>query len=373
MPRRRANNEGSVYQDSRGVWRAVVTVHNPDGTITRRYLSGKTKRDAQRKLTDHRAAVAAGAPAQPDRITVGEYLDRWLTDSAALRVRPSSMTMYRWAVNHIKKRLGGTRLVDLRRTQVQQMVAALSTEYQPKSVRCIISVLYSALHRARLDGAIPQNPAEGVDLPRMVKRETVILTPAQIVTLLAHVRECSVNDALLYELLITTGVRISEALGLTWSALDLETGVVHVRQRLDWRPGQAPALAELKTASSRRRIPLLPAVRDGLRAYRDELAPAPGDYVFAREGRPQRPSAIWSRLRLYLKGCGLPPMTLHALRHTYATLMLTAGVDLKTTSGLLGHGDIGITANVYTHLVDPLRNDAAARLAALLAPENEPE
>lgn len=378
MPRRRAPGEGSIYQrksDSR--WVARVPLPQADGTTRHKYLYADTQRQARQSAEAFKRELAAGRPPSDSRVTLRDYLNQWLTTSKGLTVRPSSIEVYRWAATVINQHLGGTRLADLRRPAVQQMIAQIAAELEPRSVSLVATVLRMALAQAVRDEVIPQNPAAHLDKPRIVTTEAATLTPEQVRILLAHTRERSALDAALYALLVTAGARISEALGLTWADLDLDAGLVHFRRQLAWPPRLTeggPELRPLKTSRSRRRIPLLPATTADLRALRASRAEEPADHlVFVRPGdRPDRPEAVRVRLRTALARCGLPLITTHELRHTNATWHLEAGTDIATISKLLGHASTAVTTQVYAHVTVTLEQAAVARLGGLLAASADP-
>ncbi len=182
----------------------------------------------------------------------------------------------------------------------------------------------------------------------------------------------------MWVLLLTTGLRRGEALGLKWSDLDLDAGRLSVRRTLV-AVGYDVKWSEPKTAKSRRSVALDAGTVSAMRSHRrqqleERMALGSGyrddDLVFARvDGSPIHPQTVSQAFERHAKAAGLSPIRLHDLRHTAATLMLEGGVPLKVVSERLGHSSIGITADVYQHVTEHMQDEAAAKLgAALLGP-----
>jgi integrase len=178
-----------------------------------------------------------------------------------------------------------------------------------------------------------------------------------------------------YQLLTTTGLRRSEALGLRWSDIDLEHCRLAVNRSLVC-VGYALTFSEPKTTRSRRVIALDPTTASVLQAHRvrqleERLAVAPGytdgDFAFATvDGLPLHPQGVAGAFDRHVRSAGLPRLTLHGLRHSYATAALVAGVETKLISERLGHSSTAITSDVYTHVPVGMQDDAARRVAALI-------
>ena len=234
-------------------------------------------------------------------------------------------------------------------------------DLSPAGVRYIHQVLHAALAHAARMRMIPYNPADGVAPPRPVQQEILYLAPDEARRFLTLIEDERLGP--LYTLAMTTGMRLGELLGLRWQAIsgtDLEVRVALIRVGGSW------SLSAPKTPKSRRRIALSTTAQKALKRQRRLQAearlragPAWTDYglVFTDEfGEPLTGSRITERrLRPLLRREGLPPIRFHDLRHTAATLMLTAGVNPKVVSEMLGHTSVAITSTATRTSSRPCR------------------
>lgn len=222
-------------------------------------------------------------------------------------------------------------------------------------------------------GADPLQRRGMVHLPHLKQREKTILTPEEV----AHPLKSTRGSRLfpLWFLLVATGARKGEALGLKWSDLDQGSGNLSIRQQIVRKTGQGLVLEELKTEASRRTIPLGPALLSALREHRTsqleervasdwwEDTPQYQGLIFTTpHGRPLDPAVTCAEFQGTLEAAGLPRMTLHALRDTAATSMLLEGVDAKTIAERLGHSDVAVMLRVYSQVTPAMHRDAAKRL-----------
>jgi integrase len=240
----------------------------------------------------------------------------------------------------------------------------------PKTVRNAHGVIRTALRDAVQRGYLARNVAEHARLPRVQRREMETWDAAQLRRFLEHVADDRL--AAMWTLYATTGLRRGEVLGLRWSDVDLESGQLTVRHVLTVVEGRA-VVTEPKTAKGRRTIALDPATVAGLRRHRvrqlqervaADVAWQNGDYVFTWfDGRPLHPQLPTKWIREHAAAAGLPPIRLHDLRHTWASLALRAGVPAKVVSERLGHANISITLDVYTHALPAMDAEAADTVA----------
>jgi integrase len=312
------------------------------------------------------------------RLNVATYLRRWLKTDRE-RVRPSThLVRVGHVENHIVPELGRTNLKRLVPVDVERMTGAMVRHgLSPRTASHVRTTLRIALRDAERNGLVSRNAAALARPPKVEKAEATVLTADQTRILLATTRQDRRGP--LWALLSTSGLRLGEALALTWSDLDLEEGVVHVRQNYALVGRGKWAVGPTKTSRSRRDVPLPHQTVEVLGDWRDRQAQerqaagrdwqqhADGDPVFADEwGRRPEPTRLNHDLRAALLAAGLPRTRIHDLRHSYASQLLLGGVPLLTVSRLLGHSGISITADVYSHVGTAMTRDAAGVLGALL-------
>jgi integrase len=313
-------------------------------------------------------------------LTVGEYLDSWLTSKNALK--PKTTAVYRDAIElYLRPHLGGVSLLELRAHHLDRMYAAITVgrrgrPLSPSTVRRIHAVLRSALGTAVKRRLIPYNPAEHIELAPENPKRPQPWTTAQCLTFLRETEGDRL--ATLYQLLLVTGMRRGEAVGLRWQDVDLDGGQLKVVQQITEVRGRA-VVGTPKTKRGTRVIPIDPGTVERLRRHREaqsrERQAAGGAWVssglvFTRaDGSPLRPEYVTRHFQRLARQLGLPEIRLHDLRHTNASLALTAGVELKVVSERLGHSQTAITADLYTHVSQGVARAAADRIAGLL---NEP-
>ncbi len=378
MSGRRAPGEGSIYQRADGRWEGSLSAGwGASGKRRRRKVVAATRREVAERLAALRAEVAAGLTADGSRLSVADWLYRWLAEEVRPSVRPRSYQAYETTVRrHLVPGLGQIRLqkltpADVRAFMQRQLAAGLT----PCSVRNGHSVLRRALEIAARYDYATRNVARLVSPPRAVRGEVHPLDSAETHRFLAAASGHRLEA--LYVLAASTGMRLGEVLGLTWDAVDLDGGFVRVEHSLA-RYDSAYHLDAPKTARSRRAIAIAPPVVASLHSRRvrqreRRLAAGPAwagndwDLVFTTEtGRPLSPSTVQVIFGRLLDQAGVRRVVFHALRHGAATFLLVRGVPMKVVQDILGHSQITMTADIYSHVIPELRRDAADRIGAAL-------
>jgi len=372
--RRRGNNEGTIYQRANGRWAAALS--GPGGTRT--FIYGKTKDEVQGKLAEEMHARSLGTAAASRTMSVGAFLDQWLEGTAKPSVRPSTYHGYEVQVRvHIKPSLGRTPLDRLEPTHVQALInAKLKEGLSPKTVHYMYSTLRNALNQAVRWEYVTRNVAAVVGGPRMERYEIQPFTREEAHKFLAAVKGNRLEA--LYTVALTMGLRQGEALGLRWRDVDLDMGSIRVNKQLQ-RIDRKYQLTELKTSRSRRTLVVPAAILGSLRQHKDVQdaerrtagqAWRDTDLVFARRwGYPLSSSVVTHRFQELLERIGLPKRRFHDLRHSCATLLLAQGVSPRVVMEILGHSQISLTMNTYTHVLPELRQDAADRMSDLIRGE----
>ncbi len=333
-----------------------------------------TKRDAQRALTDALGRLDRGTYVEVGRQTVGDYLEGWLAGKA--RLRATTARSYEAHIRlYLRPHLGQLRLTDLRTTDVERMYAKIGAEraLSAATVRRVHATLLSALNTAVRRHLIAVNVAAHVELPAASRAPVRVWSPEQVGRFLDFADEDRLSA--LYHLVALRGLRRGEAVGLRWTDVDLDAGRLRVAQQVV-QLGYATAVGEPKTATGARTVSLDVDTCAVLRAHRARQAaerlawgPAWSDSgrVFTREdGAGVHPEYVSRHFAALARAAGLPPIRLHDLRHTAASLALAAGVPLKIVSDQLGHSSITITADTYTSVLPAVAHDAAERTAGLI-------
>jgi integrase len=372
MAKKRGNGEGSIYRRTDGRWVGQYLVHTAKGPKYR-YLYGKTRAVVAEKLTKAMADRDSGLIFDAGKMTVGEYLDRWLSDSVKGTVRTSTYERNEEIVRlHIKPSLGRVGLKKLTPAHVRGLYSEkLDSGLAPATVRRIHSTLYKALSQAVSDAIVPRNAAH-VKAPRPAPEEIRPLSEDEARAFLDAARQSGERFEALYVLAITTGLRRGELLGLRWDDLDLELGTLRVGRAL-MREGGRHTLGETKTKRGRRQINLTPRTLNALKAHRkkqlEEKMKRAGLYkdhglIFASGvGTPVNPENLIKRsFKPLLKKAGLPEIRFHDLRHTCATLLLSRGVHPKLVQELLGHATIAMTLDTYSHYLPSMGDQAAGAM-----------
>jgi integrase len=385
VTRKRGNGEGSISRHpKRDLWMARYTVETPAGT-KRRTVYGKTRAEVRDKLAKVLAERADGLVFDDENMTVGEYVRRWLEDSARGGLAHRTYANYKLQIRrHIVPAIGRVKLAKLNLAHVQGLYAAkLRDGLKPSSVRCIHSVLRRSLEQAVRWNLIPRNPAALVDPPKVRKEEIKPLDPEQARTLLRVAGETGDRHEALYVLSLAAGLRMGEALGLKWSDVDLAGGTLRVNRQLqrmrrhddEGKPGRL-VFSEPKNAS-RRTVDLPQRALTALKRHRkrqlEEKLGAGGSYedsglVFATaKGTPLDAQNVVNRhFKPLLRRAGLPDIRWHDLRHSCFTLLLSRGVHPKFVQHLAGHASIQLTLDRYSHWMPTMGKHTASAMDEVL-------
>ena len=377
MTKRRGNGEGTLYERRDGRWEGRYTVQTPSGP-KRRTLYGRTRKEAAAKLTKALAAADGNLVFDDEALTVGAYLGRWLNDSVRGDVAHRTYHSYLYHVeHHISPALGRTKLKNLSPMQVQGLYRSkLDAGYKPSTVRYTHAVLSRALKQALRWGLVPRNVADAVDPPKVRREEVEALSPDQVKELLGAARGERLEA--LYVLAVYTGLRQGELLALRWDDVDLVSGKLRVSRQLQrTRDRKGLIITRLKNGKMRRTIRVGGSAVEALSAHRarqaEEKLKAGPHYrdqglIFATHaGTPLDASNVINRsLKPLLERAGLPPVRFHDLRHSCATLLLSAAVPPKVVQERLGHANIAMTMDVYSHVMPDLQESAAAALETAL-------
>ncbi len=333
------------------------------------------KSKAEARWIKRQAEILAEGPAYvaPSKEKLSDYLSSWLQHCAARvqagELAPSTLRQYEDYARRYLSDLGHVKIAELTPATAQEWVdGLLARGLSPSTVSLARTTLRTALQRAVKQKRLPSNPLDLVDGPRRPQRRRAQALPVEQAEALLKEAYARTQYGPLLEFLWLSGLRPSEALGLRRDAVDLKEGCVCVRRSRVKVGGAMVESDRLKTEAAHRRVDL---PKRGVECLRRHLEAAPpSDLVFTqRDGSGLSIDQVddaFARLRDRL---GLPPVRVYDLRHTAATMQMTAGVPLEVVSKRLGHSNVSTTADIYQHLTDEANRAAARKVDKLLSGE----
>ena len=390
MAKRRGNGEGSItYRKKDKRWQGSCTVgYDENGKPRRRYFYGKSRDEVKEKIDEAIKVVnATGSYEEKRNMIVAEWLNEWLYNYKKHSLRPTTWESYEMNVKkHINPVIGGIKLAKLTTSDIQRLYniklspggradkkeGALSL----RSVKYIHTILKQALEQARKQHLILHNPAEATVIRREEdKKDIKFLDTEGVKKLLGRVKDSKHYPAYLLEL--ATGLRRGELLGLRWKDVDLENGTVSVNQNLVRTKEKGLIFQPPKTKYGKRTIEIPENVVKELKKHKAKQneykmllgdAYQKHDLVFCKEdGSPYCPRTFARQFEIFAEKAGLQGITFHCLRHTFATLSLQEGIDIRTTQENLGHHDSAFTINVYSNATKKMKKEATNKIGNLLA------
>jgi integrase len=373
---KRGNGEGTVYQRADGRWEGAAVVPVAGGGRARRRVYGRTRQETSAKLTALLRQAEQGIAAPVAGQTVAGYLAGWLADTAKRHLRPRTYETYELlSRRHIVPLVGAKRLDRLTAADIRRLLNAKSDEgLSASTVRQLHAVLRVALQQAVRDDLLPRNVAQLVQVPVACPDPVQPLDLDDARQLLETARGGRLYA--LWAVAIGVGLRRGEALALRWSDVDLDGGTLRVEQSVQRVDGKL-RFAPPKTARSRRTIPLPSVCVAALRAHwaaqnaeRLGAGLAWHDFglVFTTSiGTPIEPRNLNRSFDALCARAGIRRLRVHDLRHTCASLLLAQGVAPRVVMEILGHSQIAVTMNIYSHVLPAVEREAADRMNAALS------
>lgn len=382
MPKRRANGEGTIYERKDGRWCAEYI----DKSYKRRTLYGKSQQEVKNKLKESIRQMDAGMNMDKNKITLAAWLVEWLEVYSKPTVRPNTYSNNYCVVHrHIIPAFPRVLLKDLRADMLQKFFNEKTVGGRLDSKPGALSVgtlkrlrglLITALDTAVNIDIISRNPARKIKLPNLTKTQVEVLTLEEQEKLESAALQHDNPLAFCVVLALYTGLRIGELLALKLADIDLQGKEIHVNRTI-YRaviPNEATQIiiGEPKTEAGKRTIPLPDFMIDLLSAFiekRNYIISIMKDYwgeswedngflFVSMLGTTPDKRSIWSLYQRILRDAGIKKVKFHALRHTFATRCVEAGFDIRTLADVLGHADVKMTLNTYTHVLpDHKRNN----------------
>ena len=315
---------------------------------------------------------------EPASMPLNEFLDRWLDEIAKPRIRESTYSSYDSILrNYVRSKLGAKRLSDIQAYEVQKLYNDMKKDgLSSRTIRYTHVVFSSAMKQAIKWKMLMQNPCELCELPRLEKNEMKHLSAEETAKFLQAAKDT--KHFVVFLLAIESGMRPEEYLSLQWKDIDFDQKVLSVRRAIVWkRKGGGFTFTEPKTKKSRRSIPISNSVINVLKTHRRKQLEAKLklgaayenlDLVFASEaGTPIQPKNLIDRhFKPLLKKAEVPDIRLYDLRHTTASLLLSAGENPKVVSERLGHASIVLTLDTYSHVLPTMQESATNKLEELM-------
>jgi integrase len=373
--RKRGRGEGSIFRRKDGRYAATISDGYRNGKRARKTFYGTTRKVVSGQLNKALRDQELGRPVAVARQTVGKFLDDWLEGTAKARLRPRTYADYKKIVKkHLVPALGHLTLQKLGPEHVQQLFAAKSAEgLSPRRVALIRAVLHTALNEAVKWSAVGRNVADLVKAPRRVRYLPMTLNQKQARALLNAAGKHRIGAV--FSVATAVGLRLGESLGLRWQDVNLKKGTISVHQTLQRVDGKLE-FVEPKSERSRRTV-TLPALtvatlkRHATRQKKERLR-AGGDWVdsglvfTSTIGTPLDERNVRRDFKSLLTAAKLPKIRIHDLRHTCATLLLVQGVHPKVVQEILGHSQISLTLDTYSHVLPHVSAEAALQMDAAL-------
>lgn len=339
----------------------------------------KTKKEAEKSCAEIIAQVENYTYAEPSKMPLGEFLKQWLEGKERTLRKVTFDTYTRHCTLHIIPRLGKLELIQLTPLHINKFHIYLEKEkgLSERSILDVHSVLKNALEQAVKWSMIPKNPASLIDRPKVSKQEIQVWDLDTVTTFLETARKDRTYIAFL--LALTTGMRQGEVLGLRWKDVLFDNHTVSVRQTLqhDGKEFQS----DTKTQAGTRSISIDETTAAELQKHRKVIAteririgPAYKDHdlvVPTTLGTPYSPRNLLRTFYRLIKDAGVPHISFHDLRHTHATLLLAQGVHPKIVAERLGHTDVRITMNTYSHLLPNMQKETAVTFGKMFYKTSE--
>ena len=375
MGKRRPSGDGMVRKRDDGRWEGRIVVgHKANGDPIFRHVYAKTQKALTEKLHQSIECYQDVELTEDSRMTLGEWLDRWLAEYKDGTIRSGTLEGYRnYIENYIKPQLGGKQVSLITTQDVQRMYRRLksggrvredaegSKRLSDSTVRHIHTMLHGAMKAAVQAHIIPKNPTENATVPKSNYKPMQVLNEQELDTFLRAVQKDDIWRDFFYTELMT-GLRRGEICALMWRDFDAKAGTLGISRTLHSKGQGIYALGDTKTSQGNRTIILPESVAALLRARKKASI---SQWIFPQPTSPElpmNPGTAYRRLKTLLEEAGLPSIRFHDLRHTFATLALQNGMDVKTLSAMLGHVSAATTLDIYTHSTSDMQHAAARKI-----------
>ena len=383
---RRAKGEGTLRKRKDGRWEGWFNIgKDENGKIIRKSVTAKSKTEcieklakAQEEYNTQQGILLTHSYLEDSDPSLREWYKIWMDVFCKAVVKEYTAFGYEQKFNaYILPALGDMKLREISTVTCQQLLMNLYTDGRDRkrskkgnglslsSVKGIRRALSVCLEKAVDEGLIKTNPCSKVKLPQGEKVEMKTLKKEELTAFLNEAKESGWYE--FYYLELTTGMRLGEICALTWDDFDEKHKTITVNKSVKRIHGEN-IVNTPKTQSSIRTISLCDECVQLLKELKVKQKMLNSPYIFPSPitGDMREPAAVTRRLHKIQERAGVPKIRFHDLRHTFATLSLEQGVDIKTVSHMLGHTDAGFTMNTYMHVTDDMQQQAAATMGELM-------
>jgi len=370
MAKRRPNGDGMIRQLDSGLREGRIVVgHKKDGSPIFRYAYGRNQKEFMQNLLDLKNRYRDVHLTEESNMNLSDWIEKWLTEYMPERVRASTLSGYAQDLNtYVKPRLGHKKLSRITTNDIQKMYTELKTNGRIKehpvhgyaladnTIIRIHTTLHGAMETATQLHLIPSNPVIGTKVPKRRKKKLQVLNDTQLDRLMKAIESDEEwGDFFLLEL--TTGPRRGEICGFKWDDFDEESNRLKINRSISYRKGGELYEDKPKTEESERTL-TLPEMTAEMLKRRKRIS----QWIFPNPLNPDKPvspAAAYRRAKKLLKKAGLPNISFHDLRHTFATVAVANGVDAKTLASILGHTNPSFSLDTYTHVTTDMQQRAS--------------
>ena len=377
--KRRPQGDGTIRKRLDGRWEARIIIgHKNDGSPMYKSAFAKTQKSALKQLHQLLDLYRDVDLTEECRMTLGEWMDKWLDEYMIFTVRESTLDSYRCLTNNqVKRFIGDKQLSSLTTAELQKFYIKIKNEGRVKPtregsyeladsmVRKIHMMLHEALDTAVSERLIAKNPTIGTTIPKNNYPEKQVLGNEQLETFLEAIKHEEYWCDFFY-VEVMTGLRRGEICGLKWSDIDFDGKKLRIERSVAVKKGGGVSIGETKTQTGTRNIFMPPSVAEVLQKRKQTAITEWVFPAFLNPEQPLHPAAAYRKLKVILKHAELPMLRFHDLRHTFATHAMKGGVDAKTLTGILGHTNASFTLDTYTHVTSDMQKSASAVVGNML-------
>ncbi|MCI9626488.1 MAG: site-specific integrase [Clostridia bacterium] len=378
MAKRRMNGEGTIYQRKNGLWVCEITIgYDENKKRIKKTVSSMDKDKLQKKINDLKYKNDCHLLTNPSDYTVGEWVSFWLDTYKRNSIKPTTYDMYKGSIDrYIVPKIGHYKLDKLNPIIIQKFINDISEKglnakegLSQSSVKKVFITLSQACKQAVSANILYQNPCDGVQVPKKAPRESLAFTKEEQNQFLSNCNSETTFENL-FVFAFNTGMRLGEMLALTWSDVDFENKTVNINKSIsvvnDYDNPERKSktiINTTKTDSGKREIPLTAKAIQCVSVQKLNNKKNSPFVFYSTAGTPLSKRNIYRAFNSLLKKSNITThLTVHSMRHSFATRLLEKGADIKTVSELLGHKSIQITLDIYSHVSSNLKRETVSLL-----------